>query len=154
MKRIFLTFILLVTALIFANAQTPTTTQKTTSNAIITFDSLVHNYGTVYQGADGNCQFKFTNTGTEPLVLTNVQSSCGCTIPSWSKEPILPKKTGLIKVNYTKMSMAGTINKQITVYSNANNGTIVLSIKGTVLEIPKVSSPEKPVNENGTPLAK
>jgi hypothetical protein len=72
----------------------------------------------------------------------------------WTKEPILPKKTGIIKINYTHMSTVGNISKQITVTSNAKNGPIVLSIKGTVLETPQIVSPVKPVDENGTPLPK
>ena len=158
MKRSALTLVILVYAFLAIKAQnttkTTTLTPDNTSNAVITFDNIVHDYGTIYQGADGNCEFKFTNTGTDPLVLSNVQSSCGCTIPSWPKEPILPGKSGVIKVNYTKTNMAGTISKQITVYSNAKNGTIVLSIKGTILEVPNISSPEKPVNDGATPLAK
>lgn len=151
MKRVLLiiTFIALNTFLL--NAQTTTTA---TNGSEITFKNLVHDYGTVTQGADGNCEFVFTNTGNEPLILSNVQTSCGCTVPSWPKEPIMPGKTATIKVNYTKMSIVGVIGKQITVYSNAKNGTIVLSIKGTVTEAPKITSPEKPVNEGFTPIAK
>ena len=66
----------------------------------------------------------------------------------------MPGKTGTIKINYTKMSNAGNISKQITVYSNAKNGTIVLNLKGTVLEAPKIISPEKIVSDEATPLAK
>ena len=107
---------------------------KDPNSAVITFDNLVHDYGTVQKGADGSCEFKFKNTGKEPLILADVKTSCGCTIPSWSKEPILPGKTGIIKVNYTKMGNPGTISRQITVTSNAKNSTVVLSIKGTVVE--------------------
>lgn len=151
MKKLGLTAAFLIFSVCFLSAQTTTTA---TSNAAITFNKTVHDYGKVTQGADGNCEFVFTNTGTEPLVLSNVQTSCGCTVPSWPKEPILPGKKGTIKVNYTKMNVVGTISKQITVYSNASNGTIQLSIKGTVTETPKISSPEKPVNEGFTPIAK
>ena len=154
MKKLATTLLIAFSAILISSAQTQTTPQTVTSNAVITFDSLVHNYGTVYQGADGNCVFKFTNTGTEPLILTDVKTSWGCTSPMWTKEPVLPNKTGVIKVNYTKMNMPGTISKQITVSSNAKNGTIILSIKGNVLETPKINSPDKPVDENGTPLAK
>lgn len=150
MKRVLFILILAFNAFLL-NAQTTTTS---TNGSEITFNKLVHDYGTVAQGADGNCEFVFTNSGNEPLILSNVQTSCGCTVPSWPKEPVMPGKTGTIKVNYTKMSIAGTISKQITVYSNAKNGTIVLSIKGTVTEKPKITSPEKPVNEGFTPIAK
>ncbi len=150
MKKFYITLTLSIFSIGLLNAQTTTTA---TSNAAITFNKTMHDYGKVTQGADGNCEFIFTNTGTEPLVLSNVQTSCGCTVPSWPKEPILPGKKGTIKVNYTKMNVVGTISKQITVYSNASNGTIQLSIKGTVLEASKVTSPEKPINEGFTPIA-
>lgn len=152
-KMLILNCLVLVFTCITVKAQVIASTDPA-SNAEIKFDKLVHDYGSVNQGADGNCEFKFTNTGTEPLVLSNVTTSCGCTVPSWPKEPILPGKTGIIKVNYTKMNSVGTISKQITVISNAKNGTIVLSIKGSVLETPKVISPEKPVNDDATPIAK
>lgn len=156
MKKSVLTFVMLISAFLVVKAQTTATSTSTTNTneAEITFETFVHDYGTVYKGADGNCEFKFTNTGKEPLILSNVQTSCGCTVPSWTKEPILPGKSGIIKVNYTKMNTPGPISKQITVYSNAKNGTVVLNIKGTILEEPKINSPEKPVNEGATPLAK
>jgi hypothetical protein len=155
-KQFILTFVILISTFLFIKAQTRTSSISTdnTNESEITFETLVHDYGSVYQGADGNCEFKFTNTGKEPLILSNVQTSCGCTIPSWPKEPILPSQSGIIKVNYTKMNIQGTISKQITVYSNAKNGTIVLNIKGTILEEPKINSPEKLINDGATPLAK
>lgn len=135
MKKFIITFSVVIASLSFCHAQTSTTTSPTVSSgAVITFNNLVHDYGTVVKGSDGNCEFTFKNTGTEPLILSNVQTSCGCTVPSWPKEPILPGKTGTIKVNYTKMNVVSTISKQITVSSNATNGSIVLSIKGTVVE--------------------
>jgi hypothetical protein len=120
--------------------------------AIIRFESTVHDYGTIYQGADGNCEFKFKNTGDEPLVLSNVRSSCGCTIPKWPKEPILPGQTAAIQVSYDTKRI-GAINKQITVLSNATENTLTLSIKGTILQKPDEILPEKPVNNGFTPTA-
>lgn len=127
-----------------AFAQTTTTTSPTQNDngPVITFNKLVHDYGTVTKGGNGDCEFVFTNTGKEPLILSNVQTSCGCTVPVWPKDPILPGKTGTIKVTYTKMNIVGTISKQITVYSNGSNGTVVLSIKGTVVESTDTSSPK------------
>jgi hypothetical protein len=120
--------------------------------AILKFDKLVHDYGTVYQGADGNCEFKFKNTGDEPLVLSNVRSTCGCTIPQWPKEPILPGQSAAIKVSYDTKRI-GAINKQITVLSNATESSLTLSIKGTILQKPDEILPEKPVNNGFTPTA-
>ena len=154
MKKIILTLAAAMFTFFAVNAQTTTTTSPTdnANAADITFGSLVHDYGTVQKGADGNCEFLFTNTGKEPLILSNVTTSCGCTVPSWPKEPILPGKTGVIKVNYTKMNIVGTISKQITVFSNAKSGNIVLSIKGSVVDNSATgTTPEKTTNETVTP---
>jgi hypothetical protein len=157
MKKLILTLTAAMFTFIVVTAQTPATTaptknQDNPNGAEITFTNLVHDYGTLQKGADGNCEFTFTNTGKEPLILNNVTTSCGCTVPSWSKEPILPGKKGVIKVNYTKTNMVGTISKQITVLSNAKNGTIILSIKGNVVDnTPSGTIPEKTTNEVVTP---
>lgn len=98
----------------------------------IKFETNIHDYGIVVQGGNGIYDFVFTNTGNAPLILNNVRSSCGCTIPEWPKEPIAPGETGLIKVKYNT-NRIGTINKSVTVYSNAPGGPVVLRIKGTVV---------------------
>ena len=68
-------------------------------------DKTVHDYGEIKQNADGNCSFKFTNTGDAPLIISNAKGSCGCTVPVWPKEPIAPGETSEIKVKYdTKLS--------------------------------------------------
>ncbi|WLD24459.1 DUF1573 domain-containing protein [Flavobacterium dauae] len=93
-------------------------------------------YGTVVKGVDSGVRsFEFTNTGDEPLVITNVRSSCGCTIPSKPAAPIMPGKSDKIEVKYN-MGL-GPISKTITVESNAKNiqnGTVQLYIKGKVVE--------------------
>ena len=100
----------------------------------ISFDKMVHDYGNVVKGGDGESTFTFTNTGTEPLILSAVRSSCGCTTPFWTSEPVMPGKTGEIKVRYNTNS-AGTINKSVTVSSNAvDSPTTVLRITGKVTE--------------------
>lgn len=104
---------------------------QVSTNDSIAFVKIIHDYGTIVQGGDGNCEFKFTNKGKSPLTLSNVQASCGCTVPEWPKEPILPGKTGSIKVKYNTNTI-GAFNKSITVKSNAINTTVVLQIKGNV----------------------
>ena len=153
MKRILLTLSVTVFTLFAVNAQVTTTTSPTQDNPNapeISFDKLVHDYGTLQKGADGNCEFTFTNTGKEPLILSNVTTSCGCTVPSWPKEPILPGKTGIIKVNYTKTNVVGTISKTITVMSNAKIATVQLSIKGSVVDNTG-TTPEKQDNNTVSP---
>ncbi|MBO6026049.1 MAG: DUF1573 domain-containing protein [Bacteroidales bacterium] len=117
----------------------------------IEFEKLVHDYGEVPYNGNGECEFRFTNTGNEPLILQKPKSSCGCTVPTWPKEPILPGESDVIKVTY-RTTKVGAINKTITVTSNAKtNGTVVLRIKGTVLEQPTEALPEKDFGE-GSPV--
>ena len=78
-------------------------------------------------------EFKFTNEGKTPLILNNVRSSCGCTVPSWTKEPVQPGSGGSIKVVYNTASI-GAFNKSVTVNSNAVNSTVLLQIKGNVVQ--------------------
>jgi len=152
MRKIILSLTFAIFAMFLVNiqlhAQTTTTSTENTNAPVITFENTVHDYGTIKKGGDGNCTFTFKNTGKEPLILSNVTTSCGCTVAGWAKEPILPGKTGVIKVNYTKTHVVGTISKQITVLSNAKNGTVVLSIKGSVVEDTNTETlPEKQPNQ-------
>ena len=111
-------------------AQNAATVQPASQDSII-FQKLEHNYGTIQNGGDGNSAFTFTNKGQKPLLLSNVSASCGCTVPEWPKEPILPGKSGSIKVTYNT-AIIGSFRKTITVSSNAANSTVVLTIYGNV----------------------
>jgi len=102
-----------------------------TQDSII-FEKTIYDYGTITQGDDGNCEFKFTNNGENPLILSNVRASCGCTVADWPKEPILPDSTGIIKVRYNT-AIIGSFSKSVTVISNARNARVVLRIKGNVI---------------------
>ena len=119
----------------------------------IEFEKVVHDYGDVPFNGDGTCEFRFTNTGNEPLLIQKPKSSCGCTIPSWPNEPILPGESDVIKVTY-KTNRVGNINKTVTVTSNAlKNSTVVLRIKGRVLEQASEAMPEKKNDfSNGSPV--
>lgn len=98
----------------------------------IEFTKLVHDYGTIENGADGTCEFKFKNTGKEDLKISNCRASCGCTIPSWPREAIKKGETGIIKVKYDTKRTGG-IHKTITITSNAiNTPSTVLTIKGKI----------------------
>lgn len=111
----------------------------------IEFKSETIDYGTVNKGDDSGLRvFEFTNTGDKELVINDVKSSCGCTVPSKPTEPILPGKTGKIEVQYNMNP--GPISKTITVTSNATNkeeGTILLKITGKVVEKVEVNPLEK-----------
>lgn len=125
MKKI-LTLLAIVTFVFNANAQAKIEF-KDKDNTI--------DYGTVTKESDNGIRsFEFKNTGNAPLIITNVQSTCGCTVPSKPTEPIMPGKTGKIDVKYNMSP--GPIRKTITVESNATNyegGKIPLKIKGTVV---------------------
>lgn len=99
----------------------------------ITFDKTTIDYGTVSQNSDGHREYIVTNTGDKPLIVSNVVPSCGCTTPEWTKDPILPGKSGKIKVLYNTAIVA-PFQKIIEVYSNdPQNSRSVVHIKGTVV---------------------
>lgn len=100
--------------------------------AVIKFKVTEHDFAKVEQGKPASFTFEFTNTGTNPLILGNVTASCGCTTPDWTKEPILPGKTGKVTATYNALN-AGAFNKAVTVPSNAENGTVTLTLKGEVV---------------------
>jgi len=105
---------------------------------VMKFKEEIHDFGTIPQNVPAEVEFTFKNTGKEPVILQRVQPSCGCTTPTYSKDPILPGKTGSIKASYNAAA-AGAFNKSITVFSNV--GTKVLTIKGTVEKAPEGSVP-------------
>ncbi|MCX6276748.1 MAG: DUF1573 domain-containing protein [Bacteroidetes bacterium] len=155
MKKVIFSLIALFFAGLTVNAQDAATPQPPVDpNAPeIVFEKTVHDYGTIVQGADGTCEFKFTNTGKEPLILSRPTSSCGCTVPTWPQEPILPGKSEVIKVTYNTNNVGG-INKTVTVNSNAKTARIVLQIKGTVTPKPTTTMPEKPAEQVAAPVSK
>lgn len=119
----------------------------------ITVDKEIHDYGIVVQNGDGLSHFTVTNSGNEPLILSNVKSSCGCTVPKWTREPIKPGETTVIDVKYAT-NRIGPINKSITIVSNAvNSPTKILRIKGKV--ITAADADASPVKEQaeGAPVA-
>lgn len=98
---------------------------------VIKFKDLNHDFGTIEQDGNGTYEFEFKNEGNEPLLLENVRSSCGCTIPQWPKEPIAPGQSSNIVVKYDTRRV-GSFSKSITVSSNGSEIPITLSIRGTV----------------------
>ncbi len=103
------------------------------AGAKIEFKEETHDYGTIKNGSDGTCTFEFKNTGDQPLVISRAQGSCGCTVPSWPKEPIAPGATAKISVHYDT-NRTGNFSKYVTIYSNATNTPEKkIYIKGQVL---------------------
>jgi hypothetical protein len=125
------------------------------SGAEITFKETSHDFGNIPFKGNGSYEFVFVNTGTEPLILTQPKSSCGCTVPEWPKQPILPGESNVIKVTYKNTDRPGAFNKYVTVFSNAAiNKEVKLHIKGTVQPEPTDAAPlnnggiESPVKNN------
>lgn len=98
----------------------------------IQFIAATIDYGTIEKGSDPHREFTFTNTGKAPLVISNAKSSCGCTVPSYPKEPIMPGEGGTIKVKYNTNN-TGSFTKYITLTTNdVNNTQTRLTIKGHI----------------------
>ena len=150
MKKLVFTIITLVFTLSGMYAQSETAVPE---GPEIVLDKDIHDYGTVVQNGDGLSHFKITNTGNEPLIISNVKSSCGCTVPKWTKEPIMPGESTVIDVKYAT-NRIGPINKSVTISSNAvNTPTKVIRIKGKVISAADAdTSPVKKPAE-GSPVA-
>ena len=121
---------LIAIAIFFVAGIAVTQAQNT---AKMEFKSETIDYGEIKKGSDGVRVFEFTNTGDAPLVIEDVKSSCGCTVPKKPEEAILPGKTGQIEVKYDTKRV-GPIRKTVTVYSNAEQSIKALKIKGTVVD--------------------
>jgi len=123
------------------------TTIKKKHQPYLLFEKNTHDFGTLNYGSDATYNFKFKNAGKQPLILTNCQSSCGCTVPDCPKEPIKKNATGKIKIRYNTNN-AGAFSKTITIHSNAMNNPVVLTVKG------KVKSKEESNNHKNVNYAK
>ncbi len=149
MKKFFPYIIILLTLVQFSAGSLVGQTPDPTDGPKIKFDKEIHDYGDVYMYGDGNCIFKYTNTGTEPLLLNNVKAGCGCTVPDWSREPLMPGETASIKVRYTTLNRPHKIYRSIVVTSNAvNKPSVILKLKGNVIEPPPDNVPEKNINKS------
>ena len=141
MKKVFFAFAIAIGLSQNLSAQTPVA-----SGPSIIVDKEVHDYGDVPFGGDGTCEFKVTNSGTEPLILSKCKGSCGCTVPKCDPNPILPGESSVITVKYDT-KRPGPINKSVTINSNATNEPVkVVRIKGTVAPDPNAApsgAPEK-----------
>ncbi|MEO6167621.1 MAG: DUF1573 domain-containing protein [Chitinophagales bacterium] len=104
---------------------------------VFKFSEESFDLGQIPQGIPASHVYTFENTGKEPLVLSQATASCGCTTPEWTKEPVLPGKTGTVKVTYNA-AKEGAFNKTVTLMSNTGTSKYLV-IKGTVL--PKPADP-------------
>ena len=132
MKRTLNSLIILVLAIGFFNATSTEFDKYNTKVAVIKFKTEIIDYGTVTQNSDGTKIFTFTNEGNAPLLITKVKTSCGCTVPSYSKAPIMPGDSGELEIKYNTKKL-GAFTKTVTVTSNAEGGNKILKIKGNIV---------------------
>ena len=151
MKKIFLLATLTILSVTTSNAQAA---KKETKKAVtakvetpkvegasMVFVSETIDYGTIAHNADGKREFVFTNNGNKPLIISNATGSCGCTVPTYPKEPIAPGAKAVIGVKYAT-DRVGAFTKTVTLTTNATEPTKTLTIKGTVLADPTPAAPK------------
>ncbi len=122
------------------------TAQDEASGPIMTFENTVVDYGDIEQHSDPLRVVEFTNTGTEPLVISNARGSCGCTVPTWPKEPIMPGQTSQLEIRYDTKRL-GKINKTVTITTNEGGDKKVLKVIGTIHQAEEEEG--VPANKNG-----
>jgi hypothetical protein len=146
MKKVMLLMAMVVGSFAYVSAQV--------AGPQIEFERIEHDYGTIDQGGNGKTEFVFTNTGTEPLIISKAKGSCGCTVPTWPKEPIAPGASASVEVKYDTKRV-GPISKSVTITSNSvDQSTALLKIKGTVQAVATESdSPEMKTIEGATPVS-
>ncbi len=145
MKKVILSIGLMLFLAVGANAQETTTPNPVNPNAPkFKFETEVLDYGTIEHNANGDREFKFTNVGKEPLIISNAVGSCGCTTPSYPKEPIKPGASAIIKVHYAT-DRVGQFEKTVTLTSNADTPAKVIKIKGVVKPDPTPAPATTPV---------
>ena len=124
MKQVLSILAFVVVGSFYASAQT-------TNGAVMTFDVTTIDYGTIEKGGDPIRKFKFTNTGNEPLIVKAAKGSCGCTVPTYPKEPIMSGESNVIEVRYDTQRV-GAFTKTVTLTTNEASDTHTLTIKGEV----------------------
>jgi len=120
----------------------PQVTPNPDPNApVMTFATDTMNFGTVTQGTIVERDYKFTNTGKQPLVITSATGSCHCTVPDFPKEPIAPGKTGVIHVRFDSSGKMNYQDKTATIQSNNRDGAVVIHLRGNVVTPPPAPTP-------------
>jgi hypothetical protein len=125
--------------LAFALVGTFYASAQSQNGPVMTFENTTVDYGTIDKGAEPLRKFKFTNTGNEPLIIKTAKGSCGCTVPTYPKEPIMPGESNVIEVRYDTQR-PGAFTKTITLTTNEATETRMLTIKGDVKAPPTQES--------------
>ena len=117
-----------------AAADSAATTTANAANApVMKFEKDSHDFGKIKQGDKVNYDFKFTNTGKSPLIISEAHATCGCTIPQWPKTPVKPGESALIQVTFNSAGKTGLQDKQITVTANTVPAQTMVHLIGEVL---------------------
>jgi hypothetical protein len=111
---------------------------STSNSAVVNFTNTEHDFGLLPFKNGAECQIVFQNTGEIPLVIQNVKTSCGCTVPEWTNKPIKPKKESSLLITYDA-SHSGKFKKTITVFYNGKESPAILTIKGEVEDPSEIS---------------
>lgn len=127
------TFVLIIALFFFNNLITAQTPPASKNGAVITFGETSHDFGDIIQGQKVEYVFKYKNTGTEPLIISEVMTTCGCTATQWMKTPLGPNKESEIKATFNSDGKMGRQNKVITILSNSINNMASVSIVCNVL---------------------
>lgn len=116
-----------------AATKTEATSANATSAPVMKFEKESHDFGKIKQGDKVSYDFKFTNNGKSPLIITDAVASCGCTTPEWPKTPVKPGESGLIKVVFNSAGKSGLQDKQITITANTVPAQNMVHLIGEVL---------------------
>ena len=131
-----------------ANAQTPQQPSVPAGpTTTMTFEETTFDFGTVQEGEKVSHVYKFTNTGNEPLILSDAKGSCGCTVPKWPREPIAPGATSEVTVEFNSKNKSGDKNQKVTITANTNPPQTFIYLKGKV-EGGAATQPTINVNNN------
>ncbi|MCK5775595.1 MAG: DUF1573 domain-containing protein [Bacteroidales bacterium] len=148
-------FIIIISIIVFSfNVNAQEVKKNTNPNAaVLRFEQKKYDYGTIYQNSYGEIKIGYTNTGKEPLIFARVKSSCGCTTPKWSRQPLMPGQSDTLKIIYDTKRL-GAFNKSITISSNASVPKMILRIKGKVIPEASVIMPENNLDTEFSPTSK
>ncbi|MBL7942801.1 MAG: DUF1573 domain-containing protein [Flavobacteriales bacterium] len=124
-----------------AQKEQPGQASANRAKTTIAFETTTHDFGTMKEGDRVEYSFKFTNTGKEPLIIEDAKGSCGCTVPVWPKDPILPGKSDEIRVSFNSANKQGAQSKQVTITANTEPLTSKLTINANVLPDPNKPKP-------------
>lgn len=133
---------LLIGSAVFAQTTKPAeqAAQASTKGPKMVFETNTVDFGEILKGSDRVRKAVFTNKGTEPLIVKTARGSCGCTVPTWPKEPIMPGEKGTIEINYDTQRV-GPINKTVRIQTNEGEEEITLYIKGNISDTKEETLP-------------